>query len=58
MGNWRHLADFARQAAEIDPRIAEQSRALMDVIAGKLVVNNIAYKKGAGRNEKYLSQRE
>jgi len=48
----KDLVDFARLAGEADPAVAEKGRAMMDVLNGRLVMNNIAYKETYGRDDK------
>ena len=49
----KDLYDFARLAAEADPQgpVAEKGRVMLDVLEGKLVISNTAYKESYGRDE-------
>ena len=48
----KDLYDFARLAAKADPQgpVAEKGRAMMDILSGRLVINNIAYQEVSGRD--------
>jgi len=49
----KDLYDFARLAAETDTEgaVGSAGRALMEVMSGKLIISNTAYKEGYGRDE-------
>ena len=48
----KDLYEVARLAAEIDPQgqVAAAGRALQDSLTGKLIIRNMAYKEGSGRD--------
>ncbi len=47
----KDLYDFARLAAEADPLLAEKGRAVQEALTGRLIIGNMAYKEGYGRDE-------
>lgn len=49
----KDLYDFARLAAEADPdgAVAATGRAMKDILTGRLIIGNMAYKGNAGRDE-------
>jgi len=43
----KDIYDFADRAAKADPRLAEKGRAMLDILEGKLIMNNTAWREFA-----------